>query len=349
MKNFEINITPTILRLVSGIDKFNGSWEYASRWTPEKLSRLRKVATIESIGSSTRIEGVKLSNREIENLLFSLEIKSFKSRDEEEVAGYADAMNLIYESYQDISLTENHIKQLHTVLLKYSSKDQRHHGEYKKLPNHVEAFDPIGKSIGVVFKTATPFDTPHKMTELLSWTTQIFQENALHPILVIATFIVHFLAIHPFQDGNGRLSRVLTTLLLLRSGYSYVPYASMEALVEENKNRYYLALRKTQETIGTENYNIEPWLLFFMHTLEKQKNILQKKLDIEKALSTLPILSQRLLNLAQSEGQLTIALAVQTTGANRNTIKAHVQRLLSDGYLEKQGIGKGTWYRGTTK
>src|SRR5262249_21755944 len=153
-------------------------------------------------------------------------IKQFGSRDEQEIAGYAEVMNLIFESYEDIQLTESHIKQLHRDLLKYSGKDNRHRGEYKKFTNHVEAFDQDGKSMGIVFETASPFDTPLQMEELVNWAKGAYEKKTIHSLLVTSIFIVVFLAIHPFQDGNGRLSRVLTTLLLLRAGYVYVPYSS---------------------------------------------------------------------------------------------------------------------------
>src|SRR5690606_36903546 len=147
---------------------------------------------------------------------------------------------------------ENFIKQLHSMLLQYSSKDQRHRGEYKSLSNNVEAFDPNGESLGIVFQTASPFDTPAKMTELVLWTRESLEDKSLHALLVIAIFTVIFLAIHPFQDGNGRLSRVLTTLLLLRAGYAYVPYSSLESIIEESKDSYYLALRRTQGTLDSD-------------------------------------------------------------------------------------------------
>ena len=218
---------------------------------------LIKIATIESVGSSTRIEGVKLTDQEVEAFLAGLDTSSFRSRDEEEVAGYAEVMNLVFESYQEIQITESHIKQLHRVLLQYSSKDVRHRGEYKKHPNHVEAFDHNGKSLGVIFETTSPFETPMKMEALIKWTRTNLEAKELHPLLIIAIFIVHFLSIHPFQDGNGRLSRVLTTLLLIQNGYSYVPYSSLESIIEENKEGYYLALRKAQHTINKNDSGLE--------------------------------------------------------------------------------------------
>ncbi|WP_240142349.1 Fic family protein [Nitrosomonas oligotropha] len=152
-----------------------------------------------------------------ERLLANLEIKRFTSRDEQEVAGYAEAMETVFQSWADIPVTENHIKQLHRDLLRYSDKDERHRGEYKTLRNDVGAFDADGKMIGIVFETASPFDTPRRMRELVQWLKDTRELARLHPLLITGIFIVTFLEIHPFQDGNGRLSRILTTLLLLQA------------------------------------------------------------------------------------------------------------------------------------
>jgi Fic family protein len=216
-------ITPEILKLIAEIDEFKGAWAAIGRISPDRLTALRRVATIESIGSSTRIEGAKLSDAKVGRLLTGLEVKSFTSRDEEEIAGYAEVMETIFAHWKDISLTENHIRQLHRDLLQYSSKDERHRGEYKTHNNHVEAFGPVGESLGIVFETATPFDTPRLTAELVETTQGNLESGDSHPLINIALFIVVFLEIHPFQDGNGRLSRILTTLLLLRSGYAYQP------------------------------------------------------------------------------------------------------------------------------
>lgn len=154
--------------------------------------------------------------------------------------------------WRESSPSENHIKQLHSVLLKFSSKDKAHRGGYKKLSNNVVAFDASGKEIGVVFETASPFETPLAMEKLVSWLNRTIEDKTIHPLLVIAVFVVSFQAIHPFQDGNGRLSRILTTLLLLRFGYEYVPYISLESILEDNKDSYYKALRQTQKTLREE-------------------------------------------------------------------------------------------------
>ena len=153
MNTRSLEITPDILRLISDIDDFRASWRTMKNLVPERLATLKRVATIESIGSSTRIEGSKLSDVEIENVLGNLSTQSFANRDEQEVAGYAEVMDVIFQSYQEIELSENYIKQLHSMLLKHSDKDQRHRGEYKSLTNHVEAFDSEGNSLGVVFQT----------------------------------------------------------------------------------------------------------------------------------------------------------------------------------------------------
>lgn len=340
-----IAITSDILKLVAEIDEFKGAWRTLQNLSPDRLNILRKVATIESVGSSTRIEGAKLTDSEVERLLSGIRLKHFRSRDEQEVAGYANAMNIVFESFKDIPVTENYIKQLHNILLKYSVKDIRHRGEYKKLSNNVEAFDTDGKSLGVVFKTASPFDTPGKMQELVEWFNEERTNDQIHVLVLIAIFIVHFLAIHPFQDGNGRLSRVLTTLLLLKADYLYVPYASLERVIEENKDKYYIALRRAQLTLYTDNSQVSDWISFFMNSLKKQAHILELKLHDEKELLTLPKLSQDILVAAREHGRITVRDIQRLTQISRNTIKAHFKKLVQNRQLIQEGKGKGTWYR----
>ena len=340
-----LEITPAILSLIAAIDEFKGAWRAIGRIAPERLSALRRVATIESIGSSTRIEGARLSDREVERLLANIDVKTFASRDEQEVAGCAAVMETVFESADAIDLTENHILQLHRDLLQFSERDARHRGAYKALPNHVEAFGADGERLGVVFEIATPFDTPRLMHELVGWVRNEFMRERLHPLIVIAVFVVVFLAIHPFQDGNGRLSRVLTTRLLLRAGYTYVPFGSLESIIERSKEAYYLALRRTQVTIRTSEPDWGPWLMFFLSVLRQQQVRLETKLEREHLLlGRLPELSVRLLDLCREHGRLTVATAVELTGANRNTVKDHLRRLASTGCIVRHGAGRGTWY-----
>jgi Fic family protein len=340
-----IQITPDLLGLLSEIDEFKGAWRFLGTLAPERLSALRRVATIESIGSSTRIEGSKLTDREVEQLLSRLEIKKFASRDEQEVAGYAEVMETVFHAWADIPVTENHIKQLHRDLLGYSEKDERHCGEYKKLPNNVGAFDADGKMIGIVFETATPFDTPRRMAELVAWLTDARELGRLHPLLIIAVFIVTFLEIHPFQDGNGRLSRILTTLMLLQAGYAYVPYSSLESVIEHSKESYYLALRQTQKTIHIEAPDWQPWLLFFLRALQQQKRRLAEKVERERMiLSALPELSVAILDQTRKTGRVTLGDMVAFTGKSRNTLKVHFRTLVEKKLLARHGAGKATWY-----
>ena len=319
---------------------------HACSGAPFRLSALRRVATIESIGSSTRIEGSRLSDSEVEKLLSNLSIQSFSSRDEQEVAGYAKTMEQIFQSWEHIPLTENHVRQLHRDLLRHSDKDERHRGNYKTSPNNVTAFDEAGQQIGIVFETAAPFDTPQFMRELIEWTNAALETRSLHPLLVIGIFTVTFLAIHPFQDGNGRLSRILTALLLLRCGYAYTPYSSLESVIENSKEGYYLALRQTQTTIRTDTPNWQPWLIFFLRVLHQQMKRLGKKVEREHiVLAVLPELSLQILEYAREHGRVTIKDMVILTGASRNTLKEHFRRLAENRQLVMQGKGRGAWYR----
>ena len=339
-------VTHELLNLIAEIDEFKGKWTVLQNLSPERLRALRRVATIESVGSSTRIEGVKLTDREVETLLSNLKEYSFKSRDEEEVAGYAEAMEMIFESWREMPPSENHIKQLHSVLLKFSNKDGAHRGEYKKLSNNVVAFDAGGKEIGVVFETAAPYETPIEMERLVKWLNETIENKTLHPLLIVAVFAVCFLAIHPFQDGNGRLSRILTTLLLLRFGYEYAPYSSLESVIEDNKDLYYKALRQTQRTLREEKTDWGKWTVFFLRALKKQKDKLSTKLERERVLAQkLSKLSSEILVLLKEHAPLSIGEIETLTRANRNTLKVRLRELVRDNFLEQNGRARSTAYR----
>jgi Fic family protein len=351
MKEPKITVGQDMLQLISELDEFKGKWLALKTMSPERLQQLRKVATIESVGSSTRIEGAKLTDEQVETLLSDIKLSnlsstSFKTRDEQEVAGYAETMDLVFQAYGDLHLTENHIRQLHQQLLRHSNKDERHRGSYKTVPNHVVAKDTQGHEIGIVFETTTPFDTPREMEELVKWTTKAIDEASMHPLLIIAVFNVVFLAIHPFQDGNGRLSRILITLMLLRAGYDYVPYASLESVVEENKDLYYKALRRTQTTLKQEAPDWQPWLGFFLRCLKKQKVNLATKVGEGQGQvdSVLPTLSLEVLKLLKVSERLTIAEIVKQTGANQNTLKVRLRELVNEGRVRRHGKARATWY-----
>jgi Fic family protein len=314
-----LQITPEFLNLIASIDEFKGAWRALGTLAPDRLASLRRVATIESIGS-------------------------FTSRDEQEVAGYAQVMALIFSSADDLVFTENHIKQLHRDLLVHSTKAEWHRGQYKISPNNVVAFDEMGKQLGVVFETASPHETPRLMQELLDWLHKQRESRYLHPLIMIGIWVVVFLEIHPFQDGNGRLSRVLTTLLLLQAGYAYVPYSSLETVIEANKEAYYLALRQTQGSIRTAQPNWQPWLVFFLRSLSEQKRRLHQKMERERlVLAPMPALSLQILEFTREHGRVSMGDAIRLTGASRNTLKQHLRALLGQ-HLRKHGSGRGVWY-----
>ncbi len=346
MMSFDsITITAEMLALIAEIDEFRGTWRSLKMLAPERLAALRKVATIESIGSSTRIEGARLSDREVEALLSRIETHSFQSRDEEEVAGYALAMEQVFLSFDSIPITENYIQQLHGILLRFSQKDEHHRGRYKTLSNNVEAFGPDGASLGVVFETASPFETSFRMQELVQWGIGAFGNSRMHPLLATAVFTVVFLAIHPFQDGNGRLSRILTTLLLLKAGYAYVPFSSLESVIEQNKESYYLALRRTQQSLQQGAPDWEPWVMFFLQALRRQTQVLAAKVEQSQLmLRNLSALEEKIVELARAQGRISVAEVLRATGANRSTIKLRLTQLVKRGILTRNGAGRGAWY-----
>lgn len=341
-----IKITNLMLSYISEIDSFKTFFLINKNYNLKNLEGLKKISTIESIASSNRIEGNKLSDKEVEEFLKIINWTSFKSRDEEEVAGYSKLMSLIFDDFNIIPLSSNYIKQLHGILLQYTSKDSYHRGEYKKVSNNVSAFDKYGHNLGVVFETATPFDTPRLIEELISDTKINLEDSYIHPLIVIGCFIVHFLAIHPFQDGNGRLSRALTIMLLLQKGYSYVPYSSIESIIEKSKDNYYRALRETQKTIFKDNIDYEPWLTFFLKVLLKQKRILEEKIKVQN--THLNLSENKILELFNKKGELTSNEISEFLNLNIETVKKNLQNLQSKGYILKQGITKGVFYKKIT-
>ena len=251
----------------------------------------------------------------------------------------------IIESFSDLQISQNHMQQLHATLLKYSSKDIRHKGEYKKLDNHVVAFDSNGQEIGIIFKTASPFETPLKMADLISWVNEAFKLKQTHPLLIIGVFIVVFLAIHPFQDGNGRLSRILTNLLLLKEGYNYIQYSSLESVIEQNKDHYYKNLRDCQKNLETNNIKFENWILFFLRSLKKQKDNLTRKIKSEKILQeNLGQLHLQILEILKNHNSLSVSQIQKLSGANRNTLKIKLRQLVELKKVKKVGQGRGVVY-----
>ncbi|MBK8245825.1 MAG: Fic family protein [Gemmatimonadetes bacterium] len=335
--------TGELTRLVGELDHFRGHWRKLQELRAERLAQLRHVSTVESTGSSTRIEGAGLTDAEVAQVLGGLRVDSFRQRDEEEVRGYGELLTTIFESHDSIPLTENHLRQLHGLLLKYSSRDERHRGEYKTLPNDVVLKDG-DRVVEVLFETATPFATPRLMSELVDATNAALDDRTLHSLVVIARFVVDFLAIHPFQDGNGRLARAVTVLLLLRAGYDYVPYASLERVIEENKQAYYAALRESQIAMRADPAAFGTWLLFFLGALRAQQRALEAKLQIERDLAELSSLQQRIAALIVERGRATSTEIADALGETSRVIRYHLDMLTERHVIEPRGEKRGRYY-----
>jgi Fic family protein len=336
-----------LLRLLGEIDEFKGYWRKLRELRAERLGELRQITTIESAGSSTRIEGAELSDAEVAHVLGGLSLDSFRARDESEVRGYGELLQVIFDHHSELPLEERYILQLHGVLLKYCAAEEWHRGRWKKNPNNVEARHADGRR-EVIFHTATPFDTPRLMSDLLDSTTASLTGGDSHPLVVVARFVVDFLAIHPFQDGNGRLSRALTTLLLLRTGYEYVPYSSLERVIEENKASYYAALRTSQLAMRRDAADFGEWLLFLLRALRVQQQNLLAKLDVERSMQQLSAAQERILELVDRHGRVTSTLLATTLDLPPRTVRYNLDTLIRHGLIGATGEKRGRTYRRAT-
>jgi len=339
------NIPEYVWSFINQIDHLKGQWIGGAKLNPQALGRLKRSVLVTSTGASTRIEGSKLSDEDVEKFMRGLSLQKFTDRDKQEVQGYFELLENVFTSWKHIPFTEGVIKQLHRELLKYADKDERHRGEYKKIENSVEMFDESGKSVGVIFETVPAYLTPKRVEELVEQTADALKQSESHPLVIIGSFLVKFLAIHPFQDGNGRLSRILTNLLLLKTGYEYVPYVSHEKLVEDNKADYYVALCKSQSTFGTGRENITPWLEFFLTvSLEQARQAIEllSHENIEKILSPKQLAVWRYLETLEEATAGDIAKA---TGVARPTVSQAIEVLLRLKKIERIGQGRTTRYQ----
>lgn len=339
------NIPQRLWSLINQIDQLQGQWIGGARLNPQALGRLKRSTLVTSSGASTRIEGAKLSDEDVAKLMRGLKVTKFADRDKQEVKGYYELLENVFNSWKHIPFTESTIKSFHQELLKYVGKDTSHRGEYKKSENRVEMFDRNGKSLGVMFETTPAYLTPKQMQELAEWTQVALKDGERHRLVVIANFIVEFLAIHPFQDGNGRLARILTNLLMLKSGYVYVPYVSHEKLIEDSKAEYYLALRDSQMTFKTPRENIDSWLEFFLTvSLEQARHALEllSRENIEKLLSPKQLAVWKHL---EQESEATPAEIVKATDVARPTVSQALDVLLRLKKVERIGQGRTTRYR----
>jgi len=337
--NFSLNINWNLINLISEIDRFDSSWTAIERKEGQSLKELKSIATVRSVGASNRIEGNKMSDEEVDILLQKIDVTQLTSRDYQEVVGYFEVLDLISESYEGIDITENNIKSLHNTLLKYSSKDNWHKGNYKTHSNAVEASFPDGTRQIVFQTTEAGFATEDEIRHLVDWYNA---ENEIHILIKIASFIYDFLSIHPFQDGNGRLSRLISTLLLLKKGYKWIQYVSFEHEIEHRKTEYYQALRSCQTQRPNENITI--WIMFFLNCLRNIQSQLMTKLEESGKESKLSQREKLIFTIIQNypgiqSGDISNRLAIPAP-----TVKRILSDLLSKGLIEKHGNGRGINY-----
>jgi Fic family protein len=339
------NIPSEIWSKITQIDQIKGQWIAGAQLNPQILGRLKRSVLITSSGSSTRIEGARLSDEDVEKLMKGIDIQKFTDRDKQEVKGYFELLENIFNSWKSLNFSESAIKHFHKELLKYVQKDELHRGDYKKKENKVEMINEVGESVGVLFDTTPAYLTPKEMQELVEWTQEAFAENKYHPFFIIANFVVEFLNIHPFSDGNGRLSRILTNFLLLKAGYLYMPYISHEKLIEDNKPDYYMSLRKSQKTFKTNQENIISWLEFFSSVFLKQSQMaidLLSKENIEKILSEKQLMVWKYI---QSTKEVSPGEIAKQTKIARPTVNQALNKLLKLKKVEMVGLGRSTRYR----
>lgn len=335
---------PHIVALLAEIDGIRGEFKSGLRMTPQAVTNLKKSTLITSAGASTRIEGAKLSDEQVEEIMRGLAVSKFADRDAQEVQGYLETLQNVFDSFQTLPLRESTIQSLHNQLLKYSTKDDTHRGGYKKKENTVGVLGPDGQVAQIMFETTKAFLTPKEMQELVDWTSDAFEKNRFHPLLIIANFIVEFLKIHPFEDGNGRLSRVLTNLLLLRSGYQFVQYVSHEQVVERRKDEYYVALRKSQETFKTDHDTIAPWLNFFLSVIREQAAKALQYLEEEKVEDMLSPKQYEVWKYVSEVNEAAPGEIAKATKIALGTVRQALGRLVELGKVKQVGRGRGTRY-----
>jgi Fic family protein len=342
---FDFLTTQKIIQLIGQIDQFKGEWKQLDKEENKYLKALRKIATIQSVGSSTRIEGSSLTDADIASLIKNLKVSKLQTRDEQEVVGYYDTLETIFENYSHIDLSLSSIHSLHNLLLKYSTKDHKHRGRFKELTNQVVATYPDGTT-KVVFNTTEPFLVPKEMEELIEWVNKAFSEKLMHPLVVIGIFVYEFLSIHPYQDGNGRISRLLTNLLLIKNDYKFVRYVALENIVEQKKAAYYQALMEGQKDRNSPNERIDKWLLFFLGSLNELVLKLEQKLKEFRQLGGyLNDRQKQVLQFVKEHQPVKIGdLAEGLPQYNAATIKKDLAYLVNELEIEKIGNNKGTVY-----
>lgn len=337
--NFKLNIDWKLINLISEIDRFDANWTAIERKEGQYLKELKSIASVRSVGASNRIEGNKMSDEEVDVLLKKFDITKLTDRDSQEVVGYFEVLDLISESYENISLSESHIKSLHNSLMKYSAKDQWHKGNYKQHSNAVEASFPDGTRQIIFQTTEAGFATEDAIRAMLNWYNS---ETEVHALIKVASFVYDFLSVHPFQDGNGRLSRLISTLLLLNKGYKWIQYVSFEHEIENRKNEYYQVLRSCQAQRPNEDVTV--WIQFFLSCLSNIQSQLMKKLNKSGLETQLSPKEKLIYTIIQNRPNIQSGEIAEKLAIPAPTVKRILCELVNKGLIEKQGGGRNVSY-----
>ncbi len=337
--NFKLKIDWKLINLISEIDRFDANWTAIERREGQSLKELKNIATVRSVGASNRIEGNRMSDEEVDVLLQQIDITKLTDRDSQEVVGYFEVLDLISESYENISVTESHIKSLHNNLMKYSTKDEWHKGNYKLHSNAVEASLPDGTRQIIFQTTEAGFATEDAIRALLNWYNS---ETEVHPLIKVASFVYDFLSVHPFQDGNGRLSRLISTLLLLKNGYKWIQYVSFEHEIENRKNEYYQVLRSCQAQRPNEDITV--WIQFFLNCLANIQSQLLTKLQKSGMETQLSPKEKSIYSIIQNRPNIQSGEIAKKLAIPAPTVKRILSELLNKGLIEKQGNGRNVSY-----
>jgi Fic family protein len=328
-----------LMQELSQLDRFDAKWQAIERREQKTLKELKSIATVRSVGASTRIEGSHLSDKEVEILLENLDIKKLTERDQQEVVGYYETLNLIGESYRDIPVSESSIKHLHNVLMKHSTKDDYHKGNYKININRVER-NEIDGSKRTIFEPSPPgWATQDAMTQLIDWYNN---DSTTHSLIRSALFIYEFLSIHPFEDGNGRLSRLLATLLLMKSGYVWIEYVSFEHEIEHRKKEYYKKLMEAQRNRPGED--VTEWVCFFLDCLKNIQNQLLQKVEEKEKRESVGVREQHIYAMVENNPGISSGEIAERLKIPNSTVKRILADLVSSRNLIVHGAGRGTRY-----
>jgi Fic family protein len=334
-----LDLDMKLMTELSKIDRFDASWATIEKREGHSLKQLKSIATVRSVGASTRIEGSRMTDDEVAVLIEKLSISKLEERDQQEVMGYFEALDTITENHESIGISESQIKNLHKILMHHGEKDSWHRGNYKQVSNAVEA-NLVDGTKQIIFRTTDPgLPTQNAMMQLFEW---YHSDQETIPLIKAAVFVYEFLSIHPFQDGNGRLSRLLGSLLLLKNGYSWIQYVSFEHEIESRKSEYYKVLMQTQQDRPGEN--VTAWLTFFISCLINIQEQLLTKLEESRTEQNVSQRDKRIIFFIQNHPGCGSSEIAKKLDMALPTVKKSLQELVANEILTKEGQGKATVY-----